>query len=460
MDYDPTQDLKLTAGDLFPARDGTDALSTSLSEPTDAAPSNETPDHVAPAQVTAVTRPKAYTVPQPGVGHRAGTVLHARVVTGCGGGPEKTIFRSPRFADTSRYHVTAAYLYPQGDPGMCVIRESAKRLGCPLYEVAEAHALDYHAADAMAELCRDLNVDIWHSHDYKTNVLGRLIRRKHPMKLVTTAHGFTRETWRTRLYYHVDNLAMLGYDHVIAVSPPLMKHCAYHGVNPDRLSYIPNAIDAAEYTRTRTPAQAKSAMGLPSDRFAIGVIGRLSPEKGVDRAIRMMADLLKTHPQVELHLVGDGPQRAELENLANQLAVAHAIRWWGWQTDTQPIYEMLDTLLLPSHTEGLPNAVLEAMAMNVPVAATDVGGVSDLLDHGDCGVILGNDETAWPNQIAPLLTTPMLRESHAELAHKRVHDSFSFQARMQKVMDVYDRVLGRGVASSVTTTLPHTRHAA
>ena len=108
------------------------------------------------------------------------------------------------------------------------------------------------------------------------------------MKLVTTAHGFTRETWRTRLYYHVDNLAMLGYDQVIAVSPPLIKHCAYHGVNPDRLTYIPNAIDAAEYTRTRTQAQAKSAMGLPSNRFAIGVIGRLSPEKGVDRAIQMM----------------------------------------------------------------------------------------------------------------------------------------------------------------------------
>jgi len=334
---------------------------------------------------------------------------------------------------------------------MCVIRDNAKRLGCPLYEIAEAHALDYHAADAMAELCRDLDVDIWHSHDYKTNVLGRLIRRKHPMKLVTTAHGFTRETWRTRLYYHIDNLAMLGYDHVIAVSPPLVKHCAYHGVNPDRLTYIPNAIDTDEYTRTRSTSQAKAAMGLPIGRFAIGVIGRLSVEKGVDRAIRMMPDLLRANPQVELHLIGDGPQRQELHNLADQLGIANAIRWWGWQSDARPIYEMLDALLLPSRTEGLPNVVLEAMAMGVPVAATDVGGVSDLLDHGGCGIILGQHEYAWPNQLAPLLSTPELRESHTDLAHRRVHDSFSFQSRMQKVMGVYDKVLGRTSAQNAAS---------
>ncbi len=460
MAYDPTQDLNLTAGDLFPEKDPSAPSDECPPVQVDEdlvyeAPVLETPTHDVPVESAVVTAPKTHAVPEPGAVQKVATVLHARVVTGCGGGPEKTILRSPRSTDTTRYSMAAAYMYPRGDPGMCVIRESAKHFACPLYEIAESYALDHHAVDAMAVLCRDLKVDIWHSHDYKTNVIGRIIRRFHPMKLVTTAHGFTRETWRTRLYYHVDNLAMLGYDQVIAVSPPLVKHCAYHGVNPERLTYIPNAIDADEYSRTRTPAQAKHAMGLPANRFAIGVIGRLSPEKGVDRAIRMMVDLTKIHPQVELHLIGDGPQRKELEALAHQLGVGNVIRWWGWQTDARPIYEMLDTLLLPSRTEGLPNVVLEAMAMGVPVAATDVGGVSDLLDQGDCGVILGDNEHAWPNQITPLLSNPTLRGSHTHKAHQRVHDSFSFQSRMQKVMGVYDRVLGRSSsqnAASVTTS--------
>ena len=446
MDHDPAHDINLIAGDLFPEKKQEDiAWGGPIELPKRPQVTPVTPPVTEAAPPTATSQP---VIPRTGQGQKPANVLHTRVVAGCGGGPEKTILRCPKFADPDRYNITAAYIYPQGDPGMCVIRESAKQKKCPLYEIAEAHAFDFHAVDAMAELCRDLKIDIWHSHDYKTNVLGRLIRRKHPMKLVTTAHGFTRETWRTRLYYHIDNLAMLGYDQVITVSPPLVEHCARHGVNPDRLTYIPNAIDTTEYRRTQTPGLAKAELNLPPDSFAIGVIGRLSIEKGVDRSIRMMAQLVKTHPHVELHLIGDGPQRKELEQLAIRLGVASSIRWWGWQTDARPIYEMLDMLLLPSHTEGLPNVVLEAMAMRVPVAATNVGGVSDLLNHGECGMILGDDEHTWKDSIAPLLTDPGICETFSGRAHLRVCQSFGFANRMQKVMGVYDRVLGRDTTNS------------
>jgi glycosyltransferase involved in cell wall biosynthesis len=468
-DKHPTE-LKITPGDIFPGilRDkdpdapaqpadviGSPAPGVDAKDlvPVAADPMDETQVGVPPT----LSAPRAGGLQTTGAAHPPARVLHTRVVTGCGGGPEKTIFRSPRFADADRYHMAAAYLYPQADPGMCVIRETAKHLGCPLYEIAETRALDHQAVGALVELCKELKIDIWHGHDYKSNALGLLVKRFHPMKLVTTAHGFTRETWRTRLYYHVDNLAMLGYDQVIAVSPPLVKHCAYHGVNPDRLTYIPNAIDSAEYARSNNTQDAKRAVGLPPDRFAIGVIGRLSPEKGVDRAIAMMPHLLAEYPRVELHLIGDGPQRRELQALAGQLGVANAIRWWGWQSDARPIYEMLDTLLLPSRTEGLPNVVLEAMAMGVPVAATDVGGVSDLLDNGDCGIVLGNDEHTWARAIAPLLRMPTLRESYTDLAHRRVREAFSFQNRMRKVMDVYDRVLGRSATPNTNSVTPSTQ---
>jgi glycosyltransferase involved in cell wall biosynthesis len=460
MTHDPLQDFSINPGDLFPERkhepEAPAPVQRDIASPAPAA----RPEH---ARLTPPSVPAAITAPQTGLPntptHSGGpaVVLHTRVVTGCGGGPDKTIFRSPRFADPQRYKLLAAYLYPQSDPGMCVIREAAKQQGCTLYEIAEVGALDHHVIGAMVELCKELKVDIWHGHDYKTNALGVLVKRFHPMKLVTTAHGFTRETWRTRLYYHVDNLAMLGYDQVIAVSPPLVEHCAYHGVNPERLTYIPNAIAAEEYTRSQTTDQAKLAVGLPTDRLALGVIGRLSPEKGVDRAIRTMPGLRAIHPTAELHLIGDGPMRKELEALARQLGVADAIRWWGWQAQAKPIYEMLDALLLPSHTEGLPNVVLEAMAMGVPVAATDVGGVGDLLNQGDAGVILGNDERVWASRIAPLLTDAGLRKTYTDIAHRRVRDTFGFQSRMQKVMGVYDRVLGRDVAAHSTTKAPPTQ---
>lgn len=453
MQDDTFQPLKLTAADIFPVskREAADArdVQTALAAH-NVLKENTSPPAPPPARATARVMPTQQASRQD-----PAKVLHVRVVTGCGGGPEKTILRSPLYSDTSRYQMAAAYIYPQGDPGMCLIRQIAKSLKCPLYEVSESHALDHNTLRAMIELCRDQNIDIWHGHDYKSNLFGLIVKRFHPMKLVTTAHGFTRETWRTRLYYHLDNLAMLGYDQTIAVSPQLVQHCANHGVNPERLTYIPNAIDTDEYIRTQNVDDAKAEFGLPRDRFAIGVIGRLSPEKGTDRAIRMLPDLLAKHPYAELHLIGDGHERNALQQLASQLDVSHAIRWWGWQADTRPFYEMLDTLLLPSRTEGLPNVVLEAMAMGVPVAATNVGGVSDLLDRGGCGVILSGDEAEWANQIAPLLANPALRESYTELAHQRVQGAFNFRNRIRAVMSVYDKVLNRCAPGSATA--PNTR---
>ena len=157
----------------------------------------------------------------------------------------------------------------------------------------------------------------------------------------------------------------------------------------------------------------------------------------------MLPNLLAIQPNAELHVIGDGPKRQDLQAQAMQLGVADSIRWWGWQTDAKPIYQMLDALLLPSRTEGLPNVVLEAMAMGVPVAATNVGGVADLLDHGDAGIILPEHAEAWAHRIAPLLTNHSVRASYTDLAYRRVRERFSFETRMQKMMAVYDKVLGR-----------------
>lgn len=383
-------------------------------------------------------------------------VLHARIVVGAGGGPDKTILRSAGHLDADEISMTAAYLHPPQDPGIDVVRASARRFGCPLFEIPDRGPVDRAAVRQLLELCRDLDINVWHAHDYKTDLLGLLLRRFHPMKLVTTVHGFTRETWRTRLYYHLDNLSLRRYDHVLAVSPPLAEHCKAHRVPADRLSYVPNAVDADEFRRATTPAAAKRAMGIAPDRLVIGVISRLSAEKGVDRAIHLLASLRPRFPGVELHLIGDGPQRQELAELARQRGVTDAIKWYGWRCDTRRFYEMMDLLLLPSHTEGLPNVVLEAMAMGTPVAATRVGGVADLLDDGRCGVLLDPMATAtWPVRIAPLLIDAEVGRQYAGLARQRIEERFTFVRRMDAVAAIYRRVL-----DLEPTTAPPLRRAA
>jgi len=364
------------------------------------------------------------------------------VVAGSGGGPDKTILRSAAGLDRSRYNAVAAYIHPTGDRGIEALRNTADRFGMQMHCIPERGPIDPKTVRMLLDLCKRLDVKIWHAHDYKTDVLGRLLRRFHDMKLISTMHGFTGETWRTRLYAKLADRALRGYDRVIAVSPLLMQHALKHGVAPDRLVQVPNAIDLKEYKRTRTREQAKYALGLAKDEHAIAIVSRFSIEKGVDRAIRLFAQLYRERPMTRLHLIGDGPQRATLEQLADDLGVTYAVRWWGWQDQTRPMLEAMDTLVLTSHTEGLPNAVLEAMALGLPVAATRVGALQDVLNEGECGVLLADTPADWAAQVLPLIDQPLLRERLLCAAWVRVSERYDFTKRMQRVQAVYDELMG------------------
>lgn len=364
-------------------------------------------------------------------------VLHVRVVAGSGGGPDKTILRSARHTDPSRLNLAAAYIHPTDDPGFDTLRKQARELGCPLWEIAESGPLDPRTVTQMLRLCRRLGVSVWHAHDYKSNLMGLLLARLHPMKLMTTVHGWTDETARTRVYRRVDEFCLPHYERVIAVSRTLERRCLELGVRRERLTYIPNGIESRSFRRRRETADAKASLGINPETSLIGVVGRLSVEKGIDRAVRAFADLRRSLPDAELHLVGDGPERARIEAMARELHITDAIHIHGWQSDPRPFYEAMDLLLLPSRTEGMPNAVLEAMAMEAPVAATDVGGVRELLGDGECGVILSDDESDWAASITALLRDESLRHRMARRARVSVENTYAFEARVAREMEVY-----------------------
>lgn len=372
---------------------------------------------------------------------RTPMVLHVRTVAGAGGGPDKTILRSAQYCDPDHIRMAAAYIHPSHGKNIQIIKDQAKQYHCPLFLIPEFGPLDPRTIVRLIAICRRERVTVWHSHDYKTDILGLIIRRFWPMKLITTAHGFTRESWRTKVYYHLNNLAFRRLDHVITVSPQLLVHCKRHGVSADRVTFVPNAIDPEEFIRTRKREQACADHDVDPARFHIGVVGRLSKEKGIDRAVRTAARLKRNYDRLQMHFIGDGPLRGDTERAIERLNVDRHVKLWGWQESPRPFYEMFDMLLLPSYTEGLPNAVLEAMAMGVPVAATDVGGVRDLLNWGNCGVILDNDEALWPNHIAPLIVSEARRNELARQARQRVESHYTFKSRMKKVIAVYEDLL-------------------
>ncbi|MFM8273860.1 MAG: glycosyltransferase family 4 protein, partial [Gemmata sp.] len=233
-------------------------------------------------------------------------VLDARVVTGAGGGPEKTILNSPRFLDPLGYRMVCAYMHPPGDPGFEVLTRQAAKWAAPLVSVPDRGAWDWRVVTQMLAVCKREKVTVWHGHDYKTNALGLLLRRLWPMRLVTTVHGWVQHTRRTHLYYRIDQLCLPRYERVLCVSDDLLDACLAAGVPARNCVLLENGIDAVEYTRRQGAAEAKAALGLPAEGLLIGAVGRLSAEKGFDFLIRGLHALVSRGLDARLVIVGEG----------------------------------------------------------------------------------------------------------------------------------------------------------
>jgi glycosyltransferase involved in cell wall biosynthesis len=369
------------------------------------------------------------------------SVLHVRIVTGTGGGPDKTILNSPRWLIPFGYKVLCAYLHPPNDPGFDELRHRACRLDAPLVEIEDRGPLDLRAVRKLLALCREHHVDIWHGHDYKSDAIGLVLRRFWPMKLISTAHGFGVQVGRTPLYNRIDLGCLRWYDRVICVSDSLWETCTVGGVPASICTVIENAIDTEQYVRRMSPAAAKSGLGLRSDRLLIGAAGRFSAEKDFGGLLHAFGEL-SSDTDAELVLLGDGDQRAELDSLAKNLGVTDRVHLPGFQADLLPYYQAMDAFVLNSLREGLPNVLLEAMAMEVPIVATRVGGVPQVISPGDNGLLVEPGDTDGLRQsLKRLLVEADLRGRLAHAARRTIEQKYSFAARMQKVRAVYEQVL-------------------
>jgi glycosyltransferase involved in cell wall biosynthesis len=259
----------------------------------------------------------------------APVILDARVVTGSGGGPDKTILNSPRFLEPLGYRMLCAYLHPPGDPGFEVLRQKAAQYGAPLLPIPDRGAWDWRVITRTLAVCKRERVTVWHGHDYKTNALGLLLRRFWPMRLVTTVHGWVKRTRRTPLYYRIDQLCLPRYERVICVSDDLLEACLAAGVPAKHCVLLENGIDGEEYARGQTVADAKAALGFPPQSLLVGAVGRLSDEKGFDILFRSVQELVARGLDVRLVLVGDGDERNNLEQFARELNLTDRIRFAG-----------------------------------------------------------------------------------------------------------------------------------
>ncbi len=386
-------------------------------------------------------------------------VLHVRVVTGTGGGPEKTILNSPRLLADRGFAGLCVFLHPPGDPGAGDLRRRGLDAGTEILTLPDRGLRDLSVVRSLARLCRERNVRIWHGHDYKSNVLGLLLRPFHRMRLTTTVHGWVDKTGRMPLYTRVDKAALRGYRRILCVSPDLVEECIAAGLRRDRLELLENAIDvqANRPADAAERAAARASLDLPEGRFVVLGVGRLNPEKAFDRLIDAVAALRSSGTDAELLIAGDGAERAALQARIDRRPEPDRFRLLGYRTDVNRLLAAADAFCLSSLREGLPNVVLEAMARGVPVAATAIAGVPRLIADGSDGLLVPPaDAPALTAALTRLAADPALRRRLGDAGRSTVEARYSFAARMDRVAAVYDELLSgegeRGAAQPTAST--------
>lgn len=284
---------------------------------------------------------------------------------------------------------------------------------------------------AVTRLCRADRPAIAHTHGYRADVIGGSAARRAGVPTVTTVHGFTGGDWKNRLYERLQRVMYRRFDAVAPVSAPMAEALERSKVSRDSLHLVPNAYEPAP---PMTRDEARRRLGIGDRAFRIGWIGRATYEKGLDVAVRALA-----HPSAAgsvLSVIGDGVERPRAMALASALGVVDRIDWHGLVPDAGRLVTAFDALLLSSRTEGTPIVLFEAMAACVPIIATLVGGVPDVVGHTDAALVPPGDPGAIAGAVQSMRTDADAASRRAASARRRLERDFA----VEPWLDRYDRV--------------------
>ncbi len=312
---------------------------------------------------------------------------------------------------------------------------------------------DLMATIRLAKLIRKERPQILHTHTAKAGTVGRVAARlagsRRPPIVVHTFHGHVLRGYfgpvRTLFFRLLERWLAAGTTALIAVSPQVRDDLVALGVaRRERFVVIRLGIELDERVAPEQNGRAESRryLGIPGDRFAVGWIGRMTAVKRTDDVLIAFKILRDSGVDAVLCMVGDGPDRRQLEQRAHELGVARDTVFLGYQEDVAPFYAAFDTLVLPSGNEGTPVTVIEALAAERPVVATRVGGVPDVVRDGEDGFLVeagATDDLA--ERLGRLARDPVLRTRMGRKGRERVLPRYAVNRLVDEVDQLYRSLL-------------------
>jgi glycosyltransferase involved in cell wall biosynthesis len=295
---------------------------------------------------------------------------------------------------------------------------------------------------SLGELLRGLRPHVVHTHGYRADVQGGAVARRLGLATVSTVHGFTGGNWKNRLYERLQERTLRRFDAVVAVSRPLAARLRSRGFPAQRLVSIPNAWQRSGDALARK--EARRRLGLGEGDFVVGWVGRLSAEKGADVLIDALP--FANEGGIPCCFVGDGPDRSSLGRRAAALGLERRVHWAGACPEAWRLLPAFDALVLSSRTEGTPIVLFEAMDAGVPIVATRVGGVPDVLSEREAWLVEPERPDALAGALRHLRADPKEAVRRARQARARLEAEF----RIEPFLDAYESLYGALAAASPT----------
>jgi glycosyltransferase involved in cell wall biosynthesis len=371
------------------------------------------------------------------------------------GGPAIHVANLAAGLETRGYHTTlVAGSLARGEDSMAFL---AERLGVSVVSVEELQREvsvlhDARSVLRIAELIRSERPHILHTHTAKAGAIARaaalLAGRARPPVVLHTFHGHVLKGYfdasRTALFRHVERTLARASDVLVAVSPEVRDELVELGVAPyDKFVVIRLGIPLEERLGDSTvDADYRRLYGIPRDAFVVGWVGRMTGVKDTGAVLDIVRATRDRGVDAVLCMVGDGPDRERLEQLAHELGIARTCYFVGYQPDVAGYYRLFDAFVLPSVTEGTPVSAIEALASGTAVVANRVGGVPDVVRDGLDGFLVEpGDIDGAAARLAELAASPDLRTRLGESGRARALERYAVVRLVDDVDRLYRSLL-------------------
>lgn len=377
-----------------------------------------------------------------------------------GGGPEKTILNSAAQHDPEKVDVLVTYLRDPSDHEY-IIDTWAKSLGIKYVDVPDAKVFDLACVKKLKHLIDEHGIQLIHSHDDKTLLYGWILKKMRPnVRIMYTCHShapYTRQDFDTfsaylRFYLRskIQIFLMKKFQKpVLTIAHHTKGSLVADGLKTENVEVLHNGIDIEQWQANKGKPVLRQQLDIPPDTLLVGTVARIARKvKDLPTFYRVAAEVVTRIPNVKFVIVGEG--HGDLLDLAKKevagLGLTDTIFFTGHRTDLLDIYSSFDIFFMTSRSEGMPNTVLEAMAMELAVVSTKVGGVPEIITDDIMGLLAPiGDVKALGEKLSLLLSDSEKRKKMGDVARQRIEEQFSFAKRVRTMEEYYERFVNDSV---------------